>query len=248
MKLRKCTRCGKERGVAAQYLPEDTVCMTCRVGKPMPDTVYDISINDHAFKMTFDGAVCTWEIFQRIYSRREPVTSGLLEALVWPDMTVLEIGACFGYFTLQLADLVGPDGRIVSIEPRDDYFQLLCRNLSLNNITMVEPENIFVHTAVNWKSKFRGRNTPALSLTECLRKYCRSEPGLVFLDIEGYEHNGLIDLCESGWFCENRPPIVWEIHNPIDEGDCDNDVIIAALKEQGYDVHRARGMNVAVKK
>jgi FkbM family methyltransferase len=56
----------------------------------------------------------------RIASRlhwAEPELNGL-EAVVRPGDTVLDIGAALGMYTVPLADIVGPDGRVFSFEPQ----------------------------------------------------------------------------------------------------------------------------------
>ena len=47
----------------------------------------------------------------------EPELNGL-EAVVRPGDTVLDIGAALGMYTVPLADIVGPDGRVYSFEPQ----------------------------------------------------------------------------------------------------------------------------------
>ena len=47
---------------------------------------------------------------------------------------VAEAGACYGYFSLLMADLVGPQGRLTVFEPNPDAAELLQRNLELNGL------------------------------------------------------------------------------------------------------------------
>jgi len=51
---------------------------------------------------------------------------------VQPGWTVVEVGANLGYFTLLLADLVGPAGRIIAFEPLSTNFELLRRSIAVN--------------------------------------------------------------------------------------------------------------------
>ncbi|MDQ5822882.1 MAG: FkbM family methyltransferase [Chloroflexota bacterium] len=57
----------------------------------------------------------------------------LLEAFVKPGMTVLDVGAHFGYFSLLSARLVGPRGSVWAFEPVPHAIQLLVRNIEVNN-------------------------------------------------------------------------------------------------------------------
>src|SRR5258706_11932994 len=64
-----------------------------------------------------------------IYERQ---TKAALRQLVSPASLVLDIGANIGAHTLHLAQLVGPNGRVIAFEPTDYAFRKLCRNLELN--------------------------------------------------------------------------------------------------------------------
>ncbi|MDP3197835.1 FkbM family methyltransferase [Tabrizicola sp.] len=50
---------------------------------------------------------------------------------------VLDLGANIGFHTLALARTVGPQGRVTAIEPQRYCFQLLCANVTLNQVTHV---------------------------------------------------------------------------------------------------------------
>jgi FkbM family methyltransferase len=51
--------------------------------------------------------------------------------------TVLDIGANIGYYTVQMATLVGPGGRVMSFEPQPSMRQELAANLTLNRLSNV---------------------------------------------------------------------------------------------------------------
>src|SRR5258708_21501632 len=63
-----------------------------------------------------------------IYERQ---TKAALRRLVSPGSLVLDIGANIGAHTLDLAQLVGPNGRVIAFEPTDYAFRKLGRNLDL---------------------------------------------------------------------------------------------------------------------
>lgn len=52
--------------------------------------------------------------------------------VVGRGMTVLDVGANFGYYTLLFGDLVGPQGRVVAIEPVPQTAALLEQSVTLN--------------------------------------------------------------------------------------------------------------------
>jgi ubiquinone/menaquinone biosynthesis C-methylase UbiE len=51
----------------------------------------------------------------------------LLRQLVWEGMTILEPGCGMGYFTLPLARMVGPQGKVVAAEIQDKMLSVLAR-------------------------------------------------------------------------------------------------------------------------
>lgn len=58
-------------------------------------------------------------------------------SLVRPGDHVLDLGANIGFHTLALAATVGPSGQVTSVEPQRFCFQLLCANVTLNQLTTV---------------------------------------------------------------------------------------------------------------
>jgi FkbM family methyltransferase len=58
--------------------------------------------------------------------------------------TVIDIGAHIGRYTILSSKMVGNTGKVVAIEADLDTFQLLKRNVALNNLTNVLPLNIAV--------------------------------------------------------------------------------------------------------
>jgi FkbM family methyltransferase len=61
-------------------------------------------------------------------------TTNVLARNLRRGQRVAEAGACYGYFTLLMADLVGPQGRVTAFEPNPDAAALLQRNLELNGL------------------------------------------------------------------------------------------------------------------
>ena len=63
-----------------------------------------------------------WEIWLTRY----------LAGCVHPGMTVIDVGANYGYYTLLLADAVGETGHVIAIEPNPDAVALLTQSVLLN--------------------------------------------------------------------------------------------------------------------
>ncbi len=98
------------------YIGEQTVL--CRVlGRyKMYVDSQDISISSH---LMIDGV---WEIW---------VTEAMA-LLIKPGMKVVDIGANLGYYTLMMADLVGPKGKVFAFEPNPPIAGLLNRSVVVN--------------------------------------------------------------------------------------------------------------------
>src|SRR5262249_54417426 len=69
-----------------------------------------------------------------------------LQQLTRPGMTVLEVGANIGVFTVPLARFVHP-GRVIAFEPQRIMYQILCGNLALNAI-----DNVVAHNSAAGRS------------------------------------------------------------------------------------------------
>ena len=63
--------------------------------------------------------------------------TNIIRKIIEPGMTVIDIGANFGYFSLLLSGLVGESGKVFAFEPDPSAFKLLSRNIKENGIKNV---------------------------------------------------------------------------------------------------------------
>ena len=70
----------------------------------------------------------------------EPETA-LLASYCAAGAVVAEIGANIGAQSVALAKRVGPEGRLVAVEPQPFVFQMMCANLALNCLSNVDAFN-----------------------------------------------------------------------------------------------------------
>jgi len=91
-------------------------------------------------------------------------------------MTAVDVGACFGYRSLLLSELVGETGRAFSFEPNPRSFHLLKRNIDINGFKprcAVYPlaigaidgiGNLTIHGSVppprRWQTRLNHRSAP----------------------------------------------------------------------------------------
>lgn len=67
----------------------------------------------------------------------EEFETSIISQLTKPGDVVVDVGAHIGYYTLILADLVGPKGRVFAFEPDPVNFKLLSKNVKVNEFNSV---------------------------------------------------------------------------------------------------------------
>lgn len=80
-----------------------------------------------------------WDLLLR--KQKESATAQWFRSLVSPGMTVLDVGANIGCYSLMAAERVGPGGVVVAYEPTPSVVKCFRANIRLNrfsNITIVE--------------------------------------------------------------------------------------------------------------
>lgn len=115
-----------------------------KVNKKRHFLVKIISMNKNVAKVKALGFI--WKLDITRYLDRgilengvfEPYSTALVKDLIKPGMVVADIGANFGYYTLQFGRLVGKSGYVYAFEPVDRYRIRLLEHLKMNNIINVE--------------------------------------------------------------------------------------------------------------
>ncbi len=79
---------------------------------------------------------------------RDKLLLPLFKQLIKPGMTVLDLGAHVGYYTLLAAKLVGEKGRVFAFEPAPATYALLIKNITINGYQNIVP----IQKAVSNKS------------------------------------------------------------------------------------------------
>jgi FkbM family methyltransferase len=160
-----------------------------------------------------------------------------------PGMTVVDVGAHIGLFTLPMANAVGPAGHIHAIEPDPINHAKLLRHLRMNPaITWVTVHNVAIsHTreTLHLSSPLRHNRAPRVSDTgEQVEALALDDlgitPDLVKIDIEGYEARALAGATKT---LADRPPMLVEVSEPLlQEAGSSAAQLLAALRALGYRV------------
>lgn len=67
----------------------------------------------------------------------EPQETALVRSILRPGMSFVDVGANWGYYTLLAASLVGPNGRVLSLEPEPRQFSILQENVARSKLGQV---------------------------------------------------------------------------------------------------------------
>ena len=85
------------------------------------------------------GKSCWWidyilyKLFRRVFQHPRMILGDHVKA----EMTVLDVGCGKGYFSLAIARMVGPTGRVIAFEPDPESFALLQKNVAANGYANV---------------------------------------------------------------------------------------------------------------
>lgn len=119
-RLKKRTRDRNEAEIRAlcstAFLGQDTALSRVLGRYKMFVDTSDVGLSSH---LMIDGY---WEMW---------VTEAIAD-LVRPGMVVADVGANLGYFTLLMADLVGPAGRVHAFEPNPRMAERLAKSIDVN--------------------------------------------------------------------------------------------------------------------
>lgn len=124
-----------------------------------------------------------------------------MQLIVRPGMTVYDVGANVGFYTLALARLVGNTGRVYSFEPDARNAHLLCRHVEMNklgNVTIVQAAVSEKSGTVGFQpAKSQGKVSiessywvPSISLDDFVAAG-NPIPDFIKVDVEGFECNVL---------------------------------------------------------
>lgn len=156
----------------------------------------------------------------------------LLKRFLSGGNVFVDVGACFGIYTLLASQIVGDRGRVIAVEPAQHSFSVLERNIGLNRLRNVRAfrmalvdknESVVLghhedtsRNSLLMKAKCAGgvaRNTevvPGERLDRLLADCGVSRVDMMKLDVEGAEE--LVLRGGSNVFASCRPRIIFEVN------------------------------------
>lgn len=186
-----------------------------------------------------------------VYGTWEPSVSQVAAGVVKKGMTVIDVGAHIGYYSLYFAKCVGPTGRVFSFEPVPENLALLRKNIELNQITWIEasPNAVYsskkdIFLAVPNESANPGEGflthdrggRQILVHAVSLDSFCSSSdirPDLIKLDVEGAELEALLGAKNT--IDRYRPKLLIELHHF--DGNAAGHPVPGLLINSGYQIH-----------
>lgn len=217
----------------AVYVGDYTVLLRTQRGTKMFVESTDTCVSPH---LILDGE---WESWVTSYVERR----------LQPGMTVLDVGANCGWYTLLACQLVGPTGHVLAFEPNPFLARLLRRSLSINGFghgvvvegAAVEPALHNAEVPLIIPPGFSGNATVARDKTPehgvlrvrgvCLDEVVeqrRLRPDFIKIDAEHYEPR-VVEGC-ARMIASHPPELVIEHHAA--DADC-----FASLWARGYESH-----------
>jgi len=168
------------------------------------------------------------------------------QRLIKPGMTVFDVGANAGFYTLVFSRLVGEGGCVIAFEPDSDNMRLLRKHITLNKLENVS----VVQAAVSDASVLAGFSltggaigrlekkssylVPTLRLDELLADGNLPPPDVIKMDVEGAEVlvlRGAKDFIEK-----NTCSWIVALHGDVEKYGC-----LSIFSEAGYILQDLQG-------
>ena len=164
----------------------------------------DICIHVRGVKIYTNTVDRLLAAFMWKFSYLEAFETEIIGKIIKPGMVVADIGANIGYYTLLMAQMVGPTGIVYAFEPEPNNYRLLVKNIAANFMLNVIPVSKAVSDRTG-KVKlyicrehrgdhkiFAGKDDrPSIEVDQVtMDDYFRNNPklDLIKMDIQGSEH------------------------------------------------------------
>jgi FkbM family methyltransferase len=145
----------------------------------------------------------------------------LLQSLLCPGMTVVDVGANIGYYLILAEQCVGRAGRVICIEPSSENLPELRRNIEINGLANVRVEAVALgdhngetglHTGINSGIVDGNGGTYTVPLRR-LDSLVHEQVDFIKIDVEGYE--GQVLAGAEALLAKHKPVMFLELHPHI---------------------------------
>jgi len=154
----------------------------------------------------------------------EPHGTAFMRRWIKSGMTVVDVGANIGFFTILASKLVGDEGRVIAIEPNSENARLILLDVEINRAGNVQllpvalsnaMGNAYFSAHIGSNGGFLSSSLEILQSPQCvvvptfrLDQLIHDRVDVIKIDVEGAE--GLV--VEGGWSLieKHRPAIVTE--------------------------------------
>ena len=190
----------------------------------------------------------------------------LVRRLLQPGQTAVDVGANFGYVTYILAQAVGPNGKVYSIEPIPATFDLLQSNMRRLHLNQAVPLNYAVSAEARdavmeipffpdgtpnyYESKVLApgavTNLPTARVRlRRLSELLKDVPAIHFIKIDAEGHE--LDVVRGAWefIQRNRPILLIEVWGDPDQPGTAAADLFALLAKEGYGAYAPEGGRLA---
>ncbi len=214
-----------------------------------------LNINEH---------VQRWIYYFGVY---ETETATLFRELAKPGMTVVDVGANVGQYTLLAASSVGPTGYVHAFEADQRNFELLEANLAQNEYRSVKPnavalsdttgsvtlysansDNAGEHSLYQFDTTMCGQTIPAVTLDRYMESASIGTTGrvdLIKIDVQGAEAKVLKGA--EATLREHLPLVICEFEERWLNGMGSSTVELKAwLRSLGYAAYRYVGSRLVI--
>lgn len=190
----------------------------------------------------------------------EPHVTKALQSVLAPGQVFLDVGANVGYFTMMAAAIVGPQGKVLAVEPFEHNYRLLQKSMEENGFDNIE---LFKCAAMDQSQSVTFSlgsryNSGSFHLGDEGRDYCGTyevpahpvdelvgerKVDVVKIDVEGAESfafSGMQKTIERG-----RPIIVMEYSQEglAQVSGVDGEELLRGFEQRGYAMQEVQSFN-----
>ncbi len=171
-------------------------------------------IFDSRIKLDLSDHIQRWIYFGVM----EPQETKWVSKWLRPGMTMIDVGANVGYYTLLGASCVGPTGKVFAVEPSPYAYSRLTQTVAENALSQVVTLPIALGSTPGKATLYTppphnhtpsmvpagqnpGIQVPVRTLEDCVTEWSIKQADLLKLDVEGFEPQvlaGALSLMNSG--------------------------------------------------